>query len=277
MSASVGGIRPESYFVDGHRLEATRIQPRQPNLPTIVMLHEGLGSLAHWKDFPLQLAEKTGAGVFVYSRYGHGSSDVLKEPRSVSYMHHEAQTVLPELLCNAGIERPLLFGHSDGASIAIIYAGQFPDSTTGLILEAPHVFVEDVTVSSIAHARMLFNQSDLPQRLARYHVNAESLFWGWNNIWLDPSFRTWNIESFLDLIRYPVLVLQGAQDEYGTTKQVEAIQARVRATSAIILEDCKHAPHRDQREVTLSGITKFMRTILSFAESPASHVSTTSL
>lgn len=251
----------ERYFVDGKRLEAVRIEAPHAHFPTIVMLHEGLGSVAHWKDFPSQLAEETGVGVFVYSRYGHGASDPLREPRSPSYMHHEAQIVLPEILDKARIERPVLLGHSDGASIAILYAGMFPDSPAGLILEAPHVFVEDVTVSSIAEAKVLYNETDLPQRLGRYHANVDSLFWGWNNIWLDPSFRAWNIETFLDLIRCPVLVLQGAQDEYGTSAQVDAIRARISSASAIFLENCRHAPHLDQREGTLSAISQFLRTV----------------
>ena len=233
----------------------------------IVMLHEGLGSVSHWKDFSEQLAVETGAGIFVYSRYGYGKSDALTQPRSVSYMHHEAQVVLPEILRQAGIERPLLLGQSDGASIAIIYAGTFPDSPVGLILEAPHVFVEDISVASIAQAREAYKQTELPQRLAQHHANADSMFWGWNNIWLDPNFRAWNIESFLDAIRCPILVLQGAQDEYGTIKQVQAIQARVPWASAVILENCKHAPHRDQLEATLSAISNFLRTIPSFAQS----------
>jgi pimeloyl-ACP methyl ester carboxylesterase len=228
------------------------------------MLHEGLGSIAHWKDFPSRLGEETGAGVFLYSRYGHGGSDALEEPRSASYMHHEALVVLPEILQKANIERPLLFGHSDGASMAILYASTFPQSPAGLILEAPHVFVEDITVSSIAQVRMLFNETDLPQRLGRYHANVDALFWGWNNIWLDPRFRDWNIEFFLDSIRCPVLVLQGAQDEYGTEKQIEAIQRRIPSALAIMLDDCKHAPHRDGCEATLSAISQFLRTLPSF-------------
>lgn len=249
------------YSVDGHWLETARLEASRSDLPTIAMLHEGLGSIAHWKDFPQVLAEATGAGVFLYSRYGHGASDALKEPRSVSYMHHEAQVVLPELLRQANIGRPVLLGQSDGASIAILYAGTFPDSPAGLILEAPHVFVEDITVSSIARARALYQETDLPQRLARYHANADSLFWGWNNIWLDPGFRSWNIESFLDLVRCPVLVLQGAQDEYGTAKQVEAIQRRIPWALAAILDGCKHAPHRDRSEATLASIREFIRTL----------------
>ena len=250
----------DGYHVDGRRLEAVRIEARDTNLPTIVMLHEGLGSVAHWRDFPSHLAEKTGAEVFVYSRYGHGGSDALEEARSVSYMHHEAQVVLPEILTQAGIERPVLLGHSDGASIAILFAGMFPDVPAGLILESPHVFVEDITVSGIAQARLRYQETNLPQRLARYHANADSLFRGWSNIWLDPDFRTWNIESFLDPIRCPVLVLQGDRDEYGTTSQIDAIQRRIPSASAIVLEDCGHAPHRDRCEATLSAIRQFLRT-----------------
>ena len=246
------------YQIDGHWLEAARIEASHPDLPTIVMLHEGLGSVSHWKDFPRLLAHATGAGVFLYSRYGHGNSDALLEPRPVSYMHHEAQVVVPEILQKAGIERPLLLGHSDGASIAILYAGTFPDSSTGLILEAPHVFVEDLTVASISQARVLYQDTDLPQRLGRYHTNVDALFWGWINIWLDPRFRDWNIESYLDRIRCPVLVLQGAGDEYGTTAQIEAIQRRIPSAPAILLEDCKHAPHRDRSEATLSAIGQFI-------------------
>jgi pimeloyl-ACP methyl ester carboxylesterase len=249
----------DGYHVDGRWLEAVRTEGRDPNLPTIVMLHEGLGSVAHWKDFPARLAEETGAGVFVYSRYGHGGSDALAGPRAVSYMHHEAQIVLPEILRQAGIERPVLLGHSDGASIAILFAGMFPDVPAGLILEAPHVFVEDIAVSSIAKVRERYKETDLPQKLARYHANVDSLFQAWNNIWLDPDFRTWNIESFLDLIRCPVLVLQGDRDEYGTARQIDAIQRRIPSASAIILDDCRHAPHRDRREATLSAIREFLR------------------
>jgi pimeloyl-ACP methyl ester carboxylesterase len=256
----------KNYHVDGHSLETAKIEARQSSLPTIVMLHEGLGSVSHWRDFPSRLSDETGASVLAYSRYGHGASDALLEPRSVSYMHHEAQVVLPELLRQAGIERPVLLGQSDGASIAIIYAGTFPNSLAGLILEAPHVFVEDISVASIAQAREAYRQTDLPQRLARHHANVESMFWGWNNVWLDPSFRAWNIESFLDPIRCPVLVLQGVEDEYGTAKQVEAIQAKIPSASAVILQNCKHAPHRDQCEATLSAIRQFLRTLPSFAK-----------
>ena len=249
------------FFVDGHWLEAARIDASRQGLPAIVLLHEGLGSVRHWKTFPIQLAEATGAEVFFYSRYGHGDSDPLQAPRPVTYMHHEAKVVLPEILRQAGIERPLLLGHSDGASIAILYAGTFPDSPRGLILEAPHVFVEEITVSSIAKARRQYEQTDLPRRLGRHHAHPDTLFRGWNDIWLDPRFREWNIESYLDCILCPVLVIQGAQDQYGTARQVEAIQRRVRGASALILDDCGHAPHRDRCDATLGAIRELLREV----------------
>jgi len=251
-------VVPQEYIIDGHRLEALKIEGRDPKLPAIIMLHEGLGSIAHWKDFPTLLAEATGASIFLYSRYGHGLSDPLREARSVSYMHHEAEAVLPEILRQAGIERPVLLGHSDGASIAILYAGMFPDAPAGLILEAPHVFVEEITVTNIARARTHYQETDLPQKLARYHADADALFWGWNRIWLDPAFRSWNIESFLHGIRCPVLVLQGVQDEYGTIQQVEAIQGRIPAAKAQVLDHCKHAPHRDRPEAVLAAVVEFL-------------------
>jgi pimeloyl-ACP methyl ester carboxylesterase len=251
------------YVVDGRRLEAIHIPAIRPELPTIVLLHEGLGSVGHWKDFPRQLAERTEAGLFVYSRYGHGNSERLDSPRPVSYMHHEAQVVLPEILRQSEIETPVLLGHSDGASIAIIYAGTFPESPAAIVLEAPHVFVENITVESIARAKIVYETTDLAEKLGRYHAHVDSLFWGWNNIWLDPAFRGWNIESYLDTIRCPVLVLQGAQDEYGTVRQIDAIRARIPSAEWMLLENCKHAPHRDQTEMVLQEIGRFLNKCLS--------------
>ena len=258
---SIAGTVARRYFVDGHWLEAAGIAAQKPGVPPIVLLHEGLGSVRHWKAFPMQLAEATGAEIFIYSRYGHGDSDPLKEARPVTYMHREAQVVLPEILRQAGIEHPVLLGHSDGASISIIYAGMFPDSPRGLILEAPHVFVEEITVSGIAEARRQYQQTDLPRRLGRHHANPDALFRGWNDIWLDPQFREWNIESCLDCVACPVLVIQGAQDEYGTTSQIEAIQRRVPGASALVLGDCRHAPHRDRSAETLRAIADFLLTL----------------
>ena len=250
-----------SYWVDGRRLETRRIPARIQSRRPIVMLHEGLGSLSQWRDFPDRVAAETGSEVFVYSRYGHGGSSPLKEPRDISYMHHEAEVVLPELLEQAAIHRPVLLGHSDGASIALLYAARYPDSPLALILEAPHVFVEDLTVESISQAKLAYQTTDLPRKLARHHLDADRTFWGWNKIWLDPRFRSWNIESCLDFIRCPVLVIQGENDEYGTARQIEAIQARIPSGQLALLAECKHAPHRDQPEKTLRHIAAFVSSL----------------
>lgn len=227
----------------------------------MVMLHEGLGSVSQWRDFPERIAHETGCEVFVYSRYGHGQSDLLEEPRDVTYMHNEAQVVLPELLRQASISRPILLGQSDGASIALLYAAKFCEDVAGLILEAPHVFVEDLTIDSIARARVEYETTDLFRKLARHHKDADRTFWAWNNIWLDPRFRSWNIESCLDSIRCPVLVIQGEDDEYGTVKQLEAIKTRIPSAKTVLLPQCKHAPHRDQPEATLQNIVTFVNAL----------------
>ncbi len=242
-------------LIDGKRLE-TLLLSSAANAPTIVMLHEGLGSIAMWKDFPEQLAQATGFRLLVYSRYGHGKSERLAEKRSVDFMHHEAKVVLPELLRQFEIRQPILLGHSDGASITIIYAGTRPQQVRALILEAPHVFVEDVSIQSIANMRTQFESTDLPQKLARYHDHVEEVFRGWDNIWLDPDFRQWNIEEYLAPITCPVLVIQGENDEYGTLAQVQAIQRLIPATQMRILPRCGHSPHRDHQALTIQTIAK---------------------
>jgi pimeloyl-ACP methyl ester carboxylesterase len=243
--------------VDGKRLE-TLSYPASDR-PTFVMLHEGLGSVSMWKDFPAQLARATRCGVLAYSRCGHGQSERLREKRLVDFMHHEGTVVLPSLLEQFGIDRPILLGHSDGASICIIYAAVSPASPRALILEAPHVFVEERTVDSIAKIRTVYRTTDLSERLGRYHDYVEETFWGWNDIWLHPEFRTWNIENCLDAIRCPALVIQGEDDEYGTLAQVEAIKRRVPSTQTLLLPNCGHAPHRDQPATTLETIAQFVR------------------
>ena len=247
--------------IGGRRLEILRMETADPARPTIVMLHEGLGSVALWKDFPQRLAERTGCGVLVYSRYGHGNSERLAEKRPVSYMHHEGEVVLPQLLDAMGIERPILLGHSDGGSIALIFAGAYPDRPRALILEAPHVFVEELTVASIAAAKEAYLTTDLARRLGRYHADVDATFWGWNDIWLNPQFRNWNIEEYLPAIRCPVLCLQGKEDEYGTVAQLKAIQQRLPWTEIMLLPDCKHSPHRDQQAATLAEMERFVRAI----------------
>jgi pimeloyl-ACP methyl ester carboxylesterase len=245
-------------LVDGKRLETLWIEPADKHRPTIVMLHEGLGSVALWKDFPQRLASRTGCGILVYSRYGHGNSDQLLEKRPVEFMHHEGEVVLPELLDKLSIAKPILLGHSDGGSIALIFAGKYPDQPRALILEAPHVFVEDLSVASITEAKVAYLTTDLPGKLGRYHQHVDATFWGWNDIWLDPQFRSWNIEEYLPVIRCPILCIQGEEDEYGTIAQVKAIQARVPATEILMLQNCKHSPHRDQTEATLEKMAEYM-------------------
>ena len=254
---------PRNYrevFVGGKRIETLLLSPAA-NAPTIVMLHEGLGSIAMWKDFPEQLARASGCVVLVYSRYGHGKSERLAEKRSVDFMHHEAKVVLPELLRQFEIERPILLGHSDGASIALVYAGTWPERVRALILEAPHVFVEELGIRSIAAIRKPYESSDLPRKLARYHDHVDETFSGWNDIWLDPDFRNWNIEEYLAAISCPTLVIQGENDEYGTLAQIEAIRRRVAATQPLILPRCGHSPHRDQPSLTLDAISRFVATL----------------
>jgi pimeloyl-ACP methyl ester carboxylesterase len=228
---------------------------------TIVMLHEGLGSVAMWKNFPERVAKATGCGVLVYSRYGHGKSGRLAEKRSVDFMHHEAKVVLSEVLAQNGIQRPILLGHSDGASIALIYAGTWPERVRGLILEAPHVFVEEFGLRSTRAIRKLYESGDLAKKLSRYHDHVDEMFRGWNDIWLDPQFRDWNLEEYLGTITCPTLVIQGENDEYGTLAHVEAIQRRVPDAQALILPRCGHSPHRDQPELTLDALRKFLETL----------------
>jgi pimeloyl-ACP methyl ester carboxylesterase len=244
--------------VCGPELEVLRIRGGRKEAPELVFLHEGLGSVSHWKDFPARVAEATGCPVTVYSRYGSGNSDPLDGARSVRYMHEEALQSLPDLLSQLKIENPILVGHSDGASIAIIYAGVH-DRARGLVLLAPHVFVEDVSVASIAGAKMSFETTNLQEKLGRHHQNAARTFWGWNDIWLHPEFRSWNIEEYLPRITCPALVIQGLEDQYGTMAQVEAIRRQTGGPVEVLaLEDCRHSPQRDQPEKVIEAVGKFV-------------------
>jgi len=272
-SHSNGSRRAGEVIVDGKRLETLWIEPDSANArmaasrdptgdrPVIVMLHEGLGSVAMWKQFPHQVAAATGCRVLAYSRYGHGSSERLAEARAINFMHHEGEVVLPGLLERLEIRKPVLLGHSDGGSIALVFAGTYPGNVRALILEAPHVFVEGLSVHSITRAKIAYEKTDLPLRLGRYHEHVDATFWGWNDIWLDPCFRNWNIESYLSAIRCPVLCIQGEEDEYGTRAQLEAIRARVPATQILMLPNCRHSPHRDQPEATLNRVVEFMAAV----------------
>ena len=223
---------------------------------TLVMLHEGLGSVAMWRDFPQKLADSLRLRVLAYSRLGYGQSAPLSAPRAVSYMHDEALIALPELLQRLHIERPLLFGHSDGGSIALIHASCHP--VRGVIALAPHVFVEDLSVKSIAAAKLTYESTNMRERLARYHADVDGAFWGWNNIWLHPDFRRWNIEALLPDIQCPVLVIQGQEDEYGTEEQLRAISRGARKVELSLLANCGHSPHRDQPEQVLEAVRNWM-------------------
>ncbi len=240
----------------GHRLEYRRI-PGDAAKPVLVFLHEGLGSTALWKDFPDAVAAATGSPALVYSRHGYGRSAPLQGPRAVDYMHREALEVLPQVLGALGITAPVLVGHSDGASIALIHAGA-GHAVRGVAAMAPHVFVEELTVASIAEAAAAWQTTDLPRRLGRYHDHVESAFRGWNHIWLHPDFRAWNIEPYLPRITCPVLVIQGEDDQYGTRAQVDAIVAQVPGGARVLmLPGCRHSPHVDCRDAVIGALAAF--------------------
>lgn len=211
-----------------------------------------------WRDFPGKAARATGRAAVVYSRYGNGQSDVLREPRAVDYMHVEALQTLPALIEELGVEEPILVGHSDGGSIALIYAAAH-DDVRGAVVMAPHVFVEDLSVESIARAKTAFETTDFPQRLGRHHADAAKTFRGWNDIWLHPDFRGWNIEDVLPRVHCPVLAIQGFDDPYGTMAQLEAIARHTGGPIELLrLADCRHSPHRDQPGVVLEAISRFV-------------------
>lgn len=244
----------------GHELEVSIIEGSAAK-PALILLHEGLGSAALWRDVPNVLARETGCAVVNYSRFGNGFSETLEQPRTPRYMHDEALVVLPDLLKQLGIEECILFGHSDGASIALIYAGSgFP--VRGLVLEAPHLFVEDLSVRSIAAARVRYETGDLRKRLARYHADIDRTFYGWNDIWLDGAFRDWNIEEYARRISAAVFAVQGENDEYGTLDQVRAIRAAVKGpVDELLVASAGHSPHRDRPDPVLSAIAAFVREI----------------
>ena len=245
--------------VGGLRLEYQDYPAHRPGLPCIVMLHEGLGCVAMWRHFPERVAAVTGCRVLVWSRAGYGHSQPYAEARTPRYMHREALEALPALLAELGIERPLLFGHSDGGSIALIFAGAFPEVPLGAIVMAPHEFVEEVTLAGILAAKTAWTATDLPQKLGRYHADVERVFADWNDTWLSPAFRDWNIEEYLSKIRCPVLAIQGEDDEYATMRQIEAIAEQVAETTLVKLPQCGHSPHRDQPAAVLGAVDAFVR------------------
>jgi pimeloyl-ACP methyl ester carboxylesterase len=245
--------------IDASDLEYRMIGPSPAEAPTIVMLHEGLGSAALWGEFPEQLAAATGAGVFAWSRAGYGASTPVQLPRPMDYMHIEALDVLPKLLDAIGFQRGLLCGHSDGASIAAIYAGAHQDHRVqGVVMMAPHFIVEDISVSSIAETKHAYETTNLKEKLARWHKDVDNAFYGWNGAWLDPAFRNWDISEYLAYIRVPVAILQGGDDRYGTMRQVEIAQAECYCpVDVTIIPGAGHSPHREAPGPTLRAVTDF--------------------
>jgi pimeloyl-ACP methyl ester carboxylesterase len=245
-------------------LEYRHIGPPPAEAPTLVMLHEGLGSAGLWGEFPDKLAAAAATGVFVYSRAGYGASTPVTLPRPLTYMHTEALDVLPALLDTIGFRRGLLIGHSDGASIASIYAGGIQDHRVrGLSLIAPHFIVEDVSVTSIEGIKRDYEAGRLKEKLARWHDDVDNAFYGWNGAWLDPRFRDWDITEYLSYIRIPVQIVQGAQDQYGTLRQIEVAEAECFCpVDVAIIEGAAHSPHREAAAATLDAITEFVNRIL---------------
>ncbi|HSJ83743.1 MAG TPA: alpha/beta hydrolase [Acidimicrobiia bacterium] len=251
--------RRSVVVVDGRSLEHRLIGGE--TTPTLVFLHEGLGSMDLWREYPGEVVTATGRSGLVYSREGHGWSDPVRAPRAADFMEHEALTVLPQVLDRLEISDPILVGHSDGASIALIHAGA-GHQVTGLVLLAPHVFVEPESIAGIEAALERFETTDLAERMRRYHRDPRSTFHAWNDVWLDPSFRAWNIEGYLPGIDCPTLLIQGRDDEYGTLAQLDAIERGVTGqVSRLVLDDCGHSPHLAQPARVLEATARFIEEI----------------
>jgi pimeloyl-ACP methyl ester carboxylesterase len=245
--------------VHGRRIEYRLVPGDAVARPTLVYLHEGLGSVALWRDFPDKVAARLGARALVYSRFGYGQSDGLLAKRTPRFMHEEALDVLPALLDQLQVERPLLIGHSDGASIALIHAAASGRPVAGLVLMAPHVFIEMFNIDNIRRVRASYEATDLRQRLAKYHARVDDAFLGWADIWLDPAFLSWSIEDLLPNVTPPLLLIQGRDDEYGTLAQLDRIEARVKGlASRLVLAACGHSPQRDQEAAVLEAIVGFV-------------------
>ena len=258
-------LEPSGFLaINGSNLEYRMLGPSPDQAPTLVLLHEGLGCVALWGDFPEQLQAATSLGVFVYSRAGYGASSPTTLPRPLDYMQIEALDVLPKLLDAIGFRRGLLVGHSDGASIATIYAGSVQDHRVrGLALMAPHFFVEDVGIAAIAQAREAYETGDLREKLMRWHTDVDNAFRGWNDAWLDPEFRNWDISEMLAYLRVPVLIVQGEDDQYGTKQQIEVAQEECYCpVETALLSDVRHSPHKDAPDRALAVIAGFVNRLL---------------
>ncbi len=262
MSAGLSESESEQYgflTAAGRRLEFRWIEPTASDRPTLVFLHEGLGSIAQWKTFPDAVAAATGCGALIYSRYGFGQSDPLTELRDVDYLAHEALIALPAVLSARNIVDPILIGHSDGATIALLYASDVRWSTRAIVIEAPHVFVEDVGLTGIERAREAYRAGDLRRKLGKYHRDVDAMFNGWADTWLHPEFRAWNMESRLPDVRCPVLLIQGTDDPYASTAQVDAITRQVRGpVDVMFLPECAHTPHVEREREVLEAMVRFI-------------------
>ena len=256
---TVAWVENGQVSVGGKALEYACFGPSPEEAPTLVLLHEGLGCAALWRDFPVALSKATGFGVFVYSRAGYGQSDLADLPRPLDYMTREAVDVLPKVLDAMGIGRCVLVGHSDGATIAAIYAGSVSDMRVrGLVLMAPHFFTEDMGLAEIAKAKDAFATTDMPARMAKYHRDPENTFRGWNDSWLHPDFKTWNVTDVIDYIRVPVLAIQGQDDQYGTLAQIDVVDERCYApVETLALENCRHAPFLDRGPDVVKAVAAY--------------------
>jgi pimeloyl-ACP methyl ester carboxylesterase len=251
-------------MLDGRTLETQWWGPGPDAEAPLVLLHEGLGCIALWRDFPEALAAATGCGVFAYSRFGYGGSDAVSLPRPMSYMHDEAVDVLPRVLDAAGVRRAVLIGHSDGGSIAAIHAGAVRDTRVlGAVLMAAHFFVEELNIASIRAIKEHYEQGDLRARLRRYHRDVDVAFRGWNDAWLDPRFRAFDITDEVARIRVPILALQGADDPYGSDKQLRVLERAARCSvETRLIEGARHSPHLEARDATMEAIVPFVRNVL---------------
>jgi pimeloyl-ACP methyl ester carboxylesterase len=244
---AIGGAELEYDWIDG-------------GAPELVFLHEGLGSVSLWRSFPADVAAATGRAALVYSRAGYGRSSVVRRPLTPRYLHDEAVEVLPAVLERFGIDRPVLVGHSDGASIAIVHAGVGRWPVAGLVLLAPHVFVEEQSVEGIEAAREAFHTTDMRERMAKHHTDPDATFRGWNDVWLSPAFRDWNIEEYLPAIDRPILQIQGTDDPFGTKAQLDSIARRARGrVQMMLIDDCGHAPHLEHPDDTIAAVSAFIR------------------
>lgn len=251
--------------VDGIRLE-TRTIDGATDKPWLVFLHEGLGSVSLWREFPDRLAGRLELPALIYSRRGYGRSDALEGLRKPDFMHREALDVLPALLAAHGIERCILVGHSDGASIALIYTARHPDNVAGAVLMAPHVFVEDISRTSIARISETYATTDLRARLARHHAHVDDAFLGWSRAWLDPCFQDWSLRTECARLTVPTLLVQGEDDEYGTLAQLDRIEAAAPTRpERLVLPRCGHSPHRDRENDVIAAIAAFAAPLLAIA------------